>query len=114
MATWNAHRSKADEVLKRIKNMDKNKERNNHWLERIAKGFAHSSRIQVLSLLNTDPELSLDQISRKLKINVKTLSGHIYRMLVTGLVWKQKRGSLVLHRLSSRGEVVWTFLKKLK
>jgi len=40
-------------------------------LERIVKGFANHRRIQIMELINNEPELSVMDISTKLKINVK-------------------------------------------
>ncbi len=41
-------------------------------LERVVKGFANHRRIQIMSLLKTEPELSLSGISRRLKIDIRT------------------------------------------
>ncbi|MEK7502638.1 MAG: winged helix-turn-helix transcriptional regulator [Patescibacteria group bacterium] len=55
-------------------------------LERIVKGFANHRRIQIMELVNNNPELSLADISARLKINIKTASEHIRRLAISGLV----------------------------
>lgn len=83
-------------------------------LERIAKGFSNHRRIQILELVSAKPELSLQEISTQLKINVKTASDHIRRLAIAGLVLKRNRGVNVLHRLSPRGDIILKFLRKLE
>ena len=43
-------------------------------LERVVKGFANHRRIEILELLSQSPELSVVDISDKLKINYVNLS----------------------------------------
>ena len=43
-------------------------------MERIVKGFANHRRLQVLELLNKEPELSVQEISEKLKSEFKNIS----------------------------------------
>lgn len=83
-------------------------------LERIVKGAANHRRIQILLLLDETPELSVQEISVKLKINYKTASEHIRRLAISGLVLKRSRGINVLHRVSLLGELVLKFLRKLE
>ena len=83
-------------------------------MERIVKGFSNHRRIQILELLNTYPNLSVLEISAKLKINYKTASEHIRRLAISGLVWKRNRGSNVLHELSPLGLSILKFLRKLE
>ena len=83
-------------------------------LERIVKGFANHRRIQIMDLISGSPELSLMDISAKLKLNIKTASEHIRRLAIAGLVLKRNRGVNVLHKLSPRGLVILKFLRKLE
>ena len=39
-------------------------------LERIVKGFANHRRLQILDLLKKEPELTVDDISERLNINI--------------------------------------------
>lgn len=82
-------------------------------LERIVKGFANHRRIEILELLGNSPELSVGEIARKLKINLKTASEHIRRLAIAGLVLKRYQGSNVRHKVSPLGERVLKFLPRL-
>jgi len=83
-------------------------------LERIVKGFANHRRIQIMSLLKAEPELSLSEISTRLKIDIKTASVHVSRLTVAGLVLKRSEGLWVRHRLTRRAEKVLVFLRTLE
>lgn len=82
--------------------------------ERIVKGYANHRRIAMMQLLQKEPELSLQDISDKLHINFKTASDHLRRLTISGLVLKRNKANNVLHKLSSRGESVLEFLRKLE
>ena len=83
-------------------------------IERIVKGFANHRRVQIVTLLDETPELSVAEIATKLKINFKTASEHIRRLAIAGLVLKRNRGVNVLHKLSAQGESILKFLRKLE
>ena len=83
-------------------------------LERIIKGFSNHRRIQILTLLNDIPELSVGEIADRLKINLKTASEHIRRLAISGLVLKRNQGKNVRHKLSDRGVIILTFLRTLE
>lgn len=83
-------------------------------LERIVKGFANHRRIEILFLLDKKPELSVNEISKALKINFKTASEHIRRLAIAGLVLKRNQGANVRHKLSSTGENILKFLRILE
>ena len=82
-------------------------------LERIAKGFANHRRIQMMRLLEQEPELSLESIARRLRVNLKTASEHLRRLAIAGLVLKRHQGCQVLHALSPRGASALAFLEQL-
>ena len=83
-------------------------------LERIVKGFANHRRISILELMKNEPELSVQDIATKLKINIKTASDHIRRLAISGLVLKRNRANNVLHKLSPLGNTILEFLRKLE
>jgi len=83
-------------------------------LERIVKGFSNHRRIQILSLVQDTPELSVGEIAYKLKINLKTASEHIRRLAISGLILKRNQGKNVRHKLSDRGVIILTFLRTLE
>ncbi len=80
-------------------------------LERIVKGFANHRRIQILTLLAEKPELSVQEISAILKINIKTASQHIQKIAIAGLVLKRSAGANVRHKVSPRGMAILEFLR---
>ena len=82
--------------------------------ERIVKGFANHRRIEMLELLDKEPELSVLEITQRLKINFKTGSEHIRRLAIAGLVLKRSQGINVRHKLSPLGTNILTFLRTLE
>jgi len=83
-------------------------------LERIVKGFANHRRIQMLELLQREPELSVDEISERLKIGYENASDHVRKLAVAGLVMKRNEGAAVRHRLTPRAELILVFCKRLQ
>ena len=82
--------------------------------ERVVKGFANHRRIEIMFLLEKDPELSLIEISERLRINFKTGSEHIRRLAIAGLVLKRSEANAVRHKLSDRGKSILKFLRTLE
>ncbi|MDP2598811.1 MAG: hypothetical protein Q8P49_03205 [Candidatus Liptonbacteria bacterium] len=83
-------------------------------LERIVKGFANHRRIEIATLLDKSPELSLFEVADLLKINFKTASEHIRRLVIAGAVMKRNEGSAVRHALTDRGKSILKFLRTLE
>lgn len=83
-------------------------------LERIIKGFANHRRIEILELLKKQPELSVAEISDRLKINFKNASGHIQKMAIAGLIIKRYDANNVRHKLTSRGKSILEFCRILE
>lgn len=83
-------------------------------LQRIVKGFANHRRIQIMELLNSYPEISVSEISTRLKVNFKTVSEHTRRLELSGLVLKRYKGQSVLHVLSPLGNNILKFLRILE
>lgn len=87
------------------------KERSYRAMERFVKGFANHRRIEILDLLKRNPELSVDEISSRLKIGYENASDHIRKLAVAGLVLKRHVGRDVRHKLTLRAHHVLTFCK---
>jgi DNA-binding transcriptional ArsR family regulator len=83
-------------------------------LQTIVKGFANHRRIQIMELLSVYPEISVSEISTRLKVNFKTISEHARRLTLSGLVLKRYKGSNVLHALSPLGNNILKFLRILE
>ena len=54
--------------------------KNERHLERIMKGVANHRRIAILSLLSREPELSVEDISERFDVHMKTTAEHIRRL----------------------------------
>ncbi len=83
-------------------------------IERVVKGFANHRRIQIIDLLHREPELSVDEISKKLNIGYENASDHIRKLAISGLVMKRSDGVNVRHKLTPRTEHILVFCKKLE
>jgi DNA-binding transcriptional ArsR family regulator len=83
-------------------------------LERIVRGFSNHRRIEILELLEKEPELSVLEIAERLRINLKTASEHIRRLTIAGLIMKRSEGASVRHKLTERGKKVLMFLRTLE
>ena len=83
-------------------------------MERIVRGFASHRRLQILDLLKREPELSVEEITEKLKIGYNNTSDHVRKLAIAGLVMKRNEGSAVRHKLTVRGESILVFCKRLE
>ena len=88
--------------------------KNFRQLERIVRGFASRRRLQILDLLKREPELSVEEITEKLKIGYNNASDHVRKLAIAGLVMKRNEGSAVRHKLTPRGEAILVFCKRLE
>ena len=80
-------------------------------LERIIKGFANHRRLQILELLDKIPEMSVQEISEKVKSDIKNISAHVNKMAIAGLVMKRSEGNMVRHKLTARGKSILQFVR---
>lgn len=69
-------------------------------LERIWKGVASHRRIQILDLLEREPELSVSEVSFRIKSDMKNVSEHIRKLTISGLIIKRNQGKSVRHILT--------------
>ncbi len=83
-------------------------------LERVVKGYANHSRLQIMDLLKREPELSVDEIAQRLRMGYMNTSDHVRKLATAGLVVKRSDGSSVRHRLTPRAESILVFCKKLE
>lgn len=82
-------------------------------LERVIKGFANHRRLEILELLKKKPELSVEEISDRLKMNYENTSDHIRKLAIAGLVLKRYEGTAVRHKLTERGLAALSFCDSL-
>ena len=83
-------------------------------LERIIKGVANHRRLQILELLKKEPELSVQEISDKLKSEMKNISAHINKMAIAGLLIKRSDSKSIRHKLTKRGIIILKFVRMLE
>jgi Mn-dependent DtxR family transcriptional regulator len=83
-------------------------------LERIVKGFSNHRRIEIMMLLEKEPETSVWDIADKLNIHYKTASEHVRRLAIAGLILKRNFGNKVLSRLTDNGKSILKFLRTLE
>ena len=83
-------------------------------IERLIKGVANHNRLKILELLQKEPELSVSDISERLKIGYENASDHIRKMAIAGLLMKRNDGSNVRHKLTPRALSILVFCKRLQ
>jgi len=88
--------------------------KNYRKLERLVRGFSNHRRIEIMDLLDREPELSVIDIAERLNINFKTASEHIRRLAIAGLVLKRSAGNTVRHKLTDQGKGILKFLRTLE
>ncbi|TSC93938.1 MAG: hypothetical protein CEN91_61 [Candidatus Berkelbacteria bacterium Licking1014_85] len=80
-------------------------------IERYFKGVANHWRIAILWEIEKYPEINVEDIANNLNANFKTISEHIRRLALSGLVDKKYKGKFVIHKLSPYGKRFIKFTK---
>lgn len=80
-------------------------------LERVFKGTANHWRIEILMLVDKNPQITLHDIAIRLQANFKTISEHTKKLVAAGLIRKKYLGREVIHILSPYGEKICRILK---
>ena len=80
-------------------------------LERYFKGAANHRRIDILSAVGKNEDITVEEIANKLDANFKTISQHTKSLVQAGLLNKQYRGRQVAHTLSPYGKKFLIFMK---
>ena len=88
--------------------------KNSRQLERHFKGIANHWRIEILLVVQDNPDISVDELSTEVKGNFKTISEHTRRLVQAGLLQKTYRGRMVVHALSPYGKIFVRFIKSLQ
>jgi len=94
----------ADKELKKLKGPKK--------LERHFKGVANHRRIQILLLIAKRPEITLFDIAEAVNCNFKTVSEHVRKLALAGLVEKSYAGREVRHMLTPYGRMFYEFIQR--
>jgi DNA-binding MarR family transcriptional regulator len=103
-------------LAKKRKNIKNNivKIKSSRQLERHLKGVSNYRRIEILFLIADNKGITVDSIAVKLKCNVKTISGHLFRLAQAGLIRKSNRSNSVIHELSPYGRIFHKFLNSFR
>ena len=88
--------------------------KNSKQLERHFKGIANHWRIEILLVLQREPDISVDNLAQVVKGNFKTISEHTRRLVQAGLINKTYRGRMVGHALSPYGKIFVRFIKSFQ
>lgn len=79
-------------------------------LERHFKGVSNHWRIQILLLIAKRPDIALFDIVDAVNGNFKTISEHVRRLQLAGLVEKTYAGRTVQHKLTPYGRIFYSFI----
>lgn len=82
-------------------------------IERVMKGVANHWRVEILTLLNEKPELSVTELASHVKTDFRTLAEHTRKLVNAGLIMKRHDGQSVRHKVTKLGEQVLQFLKTI-
>ena len=67
-----------------------------------------------MDLLQRNPELSVEEVAEKIKVNFKTVSEHLRRLAAAGLILKRYEAQTVRHKLTDRGQSILKFSRILE
>ncbi|MBI2612758.1 winged helix-turn-helix transcriptional regulator [Candidatus Kaiserbacteria bacterium] len=81
-------------------------------LERHFKGVANHRRIQILLLVAAKPGISLGEVVEAVRGNMKTISEHVRRLVIAGLVEKRHAGTTIEHSLTPYGRTFVGFIRE--
>lgn len=87
------------------------KEKNARKLERHFKGVANHRRIQILQFIARRPGAIQEDIIEETQGNQKTISEHIRRLVIAGLVEKNYEGRMLRHTLTPYGKTFYEFIR---
>jgi predicted transcriptional regulator len=80
-------------------------------IERHLKGVANHRRIEILMLIERNNGITLENITKNLNCNIKTISEHTRRLVHAGLINKKYKGRSVTHTLSPYGKIFCHFIE---
>ena len=78
------------------------------------KGISNHYRIEILLLIASRGEITLEDIIKAINANIKTIGEHTRRLHQAGLIDKKYRGRFVEHRLSPYGKRFVRFLESFQ
>ena len=82
-------------------------------LEIYFKAVANKKRVKILILINNEPNLNVEEITKKMKIQYQTAATHIQRLERVGLIYKRHSDLEVLHTVTPKGKEFLRFFKEI-
>ena len=82
-------------------------------MQRFLRSFASKRRIDILLLIEKENNLSIREISKKLRTGEQNISLHTFKLLNAGLIAKMQLKNKVVHTLTSRGKFILAFIKNI-
>jgi len=79
--------------------------------ERYFKGVANHRRIEILLLVNREPNICLENISKTINSDIKNVCQHTQKLVQAGLLNKKYSGRMVGHSVSPYGKKFIGFIK---
>jgi DNA-binding transcriptional ArsR family regulator len=95
------------------KKVGKTPKQNYYKLERIMKGCANHRRLEIMYMLQREPELSVIDIAHRLDVQEGTIGAHMRKLAIAGLVMKRNDSKYVRHALTDRAKIILTSYKML-
>jgi len=83
-------------------------------LERYFKGVANHYRLAILLLVASQPGITVEEITKCLAANFKTISQHTRYLAQSGLLNKSYKGRMVAHKLSPYGKIFAKFIERFQ
>jgi len=80
-------------------------------LEFTFKGVANRHRVHILELLGRKPEQPVVAVADEVALDVRTVSEHLRKLMLAGLVMKKKDGNMVRHALTEKGKAILQFCR---
>ena len=80
-------------------------------LERYFKGASNHHLLHILVFVYKNPGVTLENITKELDGNFKTISEHTKKLVQAGLLNKKYVGHMVAHSLSPYGKRFYDFIK---
>ena len=94
-----------------MQGMDSKKKKGPKKLERHFKGVSNHWRIEILILIARRPDITLFDIADAVRGNFKTISEHVRRLMLAGLIEKTYAGRQVQHTLTPYGRTFHAFIE---
>ncbi len=97
-----------------MKNKKDSQVKTSKQMERHFKGIANHHRIDILILIAQSNGITVEQISKGLDCNFKTVSEHAHRLYRAGLINKEYKGRAVVSTLSPYGKIIHKFIETFR